>query len=58
MLDELCHRTANGELYGRPNGTPAVTACNGWAFWHLETAAGLVSIDALRAEVRATLGGG
>src|SRR6266851_2061845 len=33
-------------------------ACNGWAFWHLETAAGLVSIDALRAEVRAGLGAG
>jgi modification methylase len=28
-------------------------ACNGWTFWHLETAKGLVSIDALRAEVRA-----
>jgi modification methylase len=28
-------------------------ACNGWAFWHLETPKGLVSIDALRAEVRA-----
>jgi modification methylase len=28
-------------------------ACNGWAFWHLETAQGLVSIDALRAKVRA-----
>jgi modification methylase len=31
-------------------------ACNGWAFWHLETAQGLVSIDALRAEVRADMG--
>jgi modification methylase len=31
-------------------------ACNGWAFWHLETAAGLVSIDALRAEIRAQMG--
>ena len=30
-------------------------ACNGWAFWHLETAKGLVSIDALRAEIRATI---
>ena len=30
-------------------------ACNGWAFWHLETPRGLVSIDALRAEVRATM---
>ncbi len=28
-------------------------ACNGWAFWHLETAQGLISIDALRAEIRA-----
>jgi modification methylase len=28
-------------------------ACNGWAFWHVERKNGLVSIDALRAEVRA-----
>jgi modification methylase len=28
-------------------------ACNGWNFWHLDTPKGLVSIDALRAEVRA-----
>ena len=28
-------------------------ACNGWTFWHLDTPKGLVSIDALRAEVRA-----
>jgi modification methylase len=31
-------------------------ACNGWTFWHLETPKGLVSIDALRGEIRATLG--
>jgi modification methylase len=31
-------------------------ACNGWAFWHVETPSGLVSIDALRAEVRAGMG--
>jgi modification methylase len=30
-------------------------ACNGWTFWHVETGKGLVSIDALRAEVRASL---
>jgi len=30
-------------------------ACNGWTFWHLETSKGLISIDALRAEVRAAL---
>jgi len=28
-------------------------ACNGWTFWHLETPKGLISIDALRAEIRA-----
>jgi modification methylase len=30
-------------------------ACNGWAFWHVETANGLTSIDALRAEIRAAM---
>src|SRR6266516_4091718 len=30
-------------------------ACNGWAFWHVETSDGLVSIDALRAEIRAQM---
>src|SRR5229473_1464566 len=33
-------------------------ACNGWTFWHLETPRGLISIDALRAEVRAETGPG
>src|SRR5437868_12139112 len=27
-------------------------ACNGWAYWHVETAGGLVCIDALRAKIR------
>jgi modification methylase len=31
-------------------------ACNGWTFWHVETARGLTSIDALRAQVRAEMG--
>jgi modification methylase len=31
-------------------------ACNGWSFWHVETPKGLVSIDTLRAEVRAEMG--
>jgi modification methylase len=30
-------------------------ACNGWAFWHVETAKGLVSIATLRAEIRAEM---
>ena len=31
-------------------------ACNGWAFWHVQTPQGLASIDALRAKVRAEMG--
>ena len=30
-------------------------ACNGWAYWHLETRTGLLSIDALRAQIRAEM---
>src|ERR1700751_2731159 len=30
-------------------------ACNGWSFWHVPTAAGLVSLDALRAQIRAQM---
>jgi modification methylase len=30
-------------------------ACNGWAFWHVDTSKGLVPIESLRAEVRATM---
>ncbi len=33
-------------------------ACNGWTFWHVETAKGLISIDALRAEVRSGMAAG
>src|SRR6188474_653874 len=30
-------------------------ACNGWTFWHLETPKGLISIDALRGQIRAEM---
>ena len=30
-------------------------ACNGWTFWHVETKAGLILIDALRAKLRAEM---
>jgi modification methylase len=30
-------------------------ACNGWTFWHVETAKGLTPIDTLRAKVRAEM---
>ncbi len=33
-------------------------ACNGWTFWHIETAQGLTLIDTLRAQVRSEMGAG
>ena len=30
-------------------------ACNGWTFWHVETAKGLIPIDTLRNEIRAEM---
>jgi modification methylase len=30
-------------------------ACNGWAFWHVETPKGLISIDDLRGKIRAEM---
>ena len=33
-----------------------LTACNGWTFWHVERGAGLICIDALRAQVRVETG--
>jgi modification methylase len=30
-------------------------ACNGWTFWHVETAKGLTSIDTFRSQVRAEM---
>jgi modification methylase len=32
-----------------------IEACNGWTFWHLETARGLTLIDSLRARIRAEM---
>jgi modification methylase len=61
---------ARGDGRARPSGetvgsihrigalAQGLDACNGWAFWHVETPKGLVSIDALRAEVRAGIGAG
>jgi modification methylase len=33
-------------------------ACNGWTFWHVDTAKGLVSIDDLRGQIRAEMAEG
>jgi modification methylase len=48
-----------GEIVGSIHRIGALAqgleACNGWAFWHVETAKGLVSIDAFRTQVRAEM---
>jgi modification methylase len=48
-----------GEIVGSIHRIGALAqgldACNGWTFWHLETAKGLISIDTLRAEIRAEM---
>jgi len=48
---------ALGETVGSIHRIGAIAqgleACNGWSFWHVETPQGLVSIDKLRAVVRA-----
>src|SRR5215212_11420454 len=50
---------AFGEAVGSIHRIGAVAqgldACNGWTFWHVETADGLTCIDALRAQVRAEM---
>jgi len=50
---------ALGETVGSIHRIGAVAqgleACNGWAFWHVNTAKGLLSIDALRTQIRAEM---
>ena len=50
---------AFGETVGSIHRIGAIAqgleACNGWAFWHVDTPKGLVPIESLRAEVRATM---
>jgi modification methylase len=53
---ERPHGEAVGSIHRIGALAQGLDACNGWAFWHVETPKGLVSIDALRAEVRAGMG--
>lgn len=49
---------AAGKMFGSIHKVGALTqglpACNGWTFWYVERAGELISIDELRAQVRAT----
>src|SRR5450432_3980820 len=57
---EVGRERADGQTVGSIHRIGALAqgldACNGWAFWHVDTPKGLVSIDTLRAEVRAEMG--
>jgi modification methylase len=47
---------AVGSIHRMGAVAQGLDACNGWTFWHVETADGLTCIDALRAQVRAQMG--
>jgi modification methylase len=47
---------ATGSIHGLGAQLQNAPSCNGWSFWHVETAAGLEPIDALRQRHLAELG--
>ncbi|MBN9051302.1 MAG: site-specific DNA-methyltransferase [Rhizobiales bacterium] len=44
-----------GSIHRMGAAAQGLDACNGWTFWHVETAKGLMLIDELRAKVRAEM---
>ncbi len=52
----LSFGTSVGSIHRVGAMAQGLDACNGWAFWHVERGARLVSIDALRGEYRAEMG--
>jgi modification methylase len=46
---------AVGSIHRMGAVAQGLDACNGWTFWHVETAEGLTCIDSLRAQVRAEM---
>lgn len=44
-----------GSIHRMGAAVQGLDACNGWTFWHVETAAGLAPIDALRQHIRGSL---
>ena len=46
---------ATGSIHRIGAHVQGLDACNGWTFWHFETAGTKVSIDVLRQRVRAEL---
>ena len=47
---------ATGSIHGLGAQLQGAPSCNGWSFWHIETAAGLEPIDAVRQRHLASMG--
>jgi modification methylase len=54
MLASSCGKT--GSIHGLGAQLQGAPSCNGWSFWHIETAQGLEPIDAVRQRHLAELG--
>ncbi|NIJ07822.1 modification methylase [Sphingomonas vulcanisoli] len=48
MDGSLVHETLAGSIHKVGAMLQGAPSCNGWSFWHIEEAGGLVAIDALR----------
>jgi modification methylase len=46
----------SGSIHRMGAHVQGLDACNGWTYWHIETARGLEPIDVMRAEIRRRLG--
>jgi modification methylase len=55
LLCEVDGRQHVGSIHRVGAAVQGQEACNGWAFWHVETDGALTSIDALRAELRSRM---
>ncbi|MEI6419612.1 MAG: site-specific DNA-methyltransferase [Sphingomonadales bacterium] len=52
----LCMAEKTGSIHQLGAAAQGLPSCNGWTFWHVEEAGGLVPLDAKRSEYRRTLG--
>ncbi|RYD89522.1 MAG: site-specific DNA-methyltransferase, partial [Sphingomonadales bacterium] len=54
VLASSCGKT--GSIHGLGAALQGAPSCNGWSFWHIETAKGLEPIDIVRQRHLAELG--
>ncbi len=51
----ISHSVCGGLIHRMGAAAQGLAACNGWTYWHIETAKGLKPIDTLRAQFRAEM---